>query len=80
MAIYIEINKKYENDEVVAYAYSPDDRSWGEFLINKRSLEPQCIVSIEGEKNNFYMFRAWSVVRKEYHHNGFFPERTCYGA
>ncbi|EBY0372997.1 hypothetical protein DUP93_09720 [Salmonella enterica subsp. enterica serovar Toulon] len=80
MAIYIIINKSYETTESVAYMYSPDGNAWGEFLISKNNLEPQLIKGVDGEKNNFYLLRAWSTVRKEYMSNGIFPEETCYAA
>ena len=80
MAIYITINKHYETAESVAYEYSHDGSSWGEFLIFKIDLELQLIRRAENEKDNFYVFRAWSKVRREYTSSGFFPEKTCYAA
>ena len=66
MAIYIEITKHYETHEKVAYLYSCDHISWGEFLITKESFALESVKELKGEKQKFYMFRAWGKVRRAY--------------
>lgn len=73
MAIYIEITKHYETHEKVAYLYSCDHISWGEFLITKESFALESVKELEGEKQKFYMFRAWGKVRRAYLTTGEFP-------
>ncbi|EEU9363036.1 hypothetical protein ACMXLN_005106 [Escherichia coli] len=80
MAIYIEITKHYETHEKVAYLYSRDHISWGEFLIIKDSLDLESVKELEGEKQKFFMFRAWGKVRRTYLTTGVFPQETCYAA
>ena len=80
MAIYIEITKHYETHEKVAYLYSCDHISWGEFLITQESFALESVTELKGEKQNFYMFRAWGKVRKTYLATGEFPQETCYAA
>ncbi|CTW30474.1 hypothetical protein [Escherichia albertii] len=80
MAIYIEIKKYYETHEKVAYLYSCDHISWGEFLITKDNFALESVKELKGEKQNFYMFRAWGKVRRTYLTTGKFPQETCYAA
>lgn len=80
MAIYIEIRKHYETHEKVAYLYSCNHISWGEFLIIKDSLDLESVKELEGEKQKFFMFRAWGKVRRTYLTTGEFPLETCYAA
>ncbi|MEF5211154.1 hypothetical protein U9252_15505 [Escherichia coli] len=80
MAIYIEITKHYETHEKVVYLYSCDHISWGEFLITKKSFALESVKELEGEKQKFFMFRAWGKVRKTYLTTGAFPQETCYAA
>ncbi|WP_000843274.1 hypothetical protein [Escherichia sp. TW09231] len=80
MAIYIEITKHYETQEKVAYLYSCDHISWGEFLITKENFALESVKELKGEKQNFYMFRAWEKVRRTYLTTGEFPQETCYAA
>lgn len=53
MAIYIEITKHYETHEKVAYLYSCDHISWGEFLITKESFALESVKELKGEKQKF---------------------------
>lgn len=76
MAIYIEIRKHYETHEKVAYLYSCNHISWGEFLIIKDSLDLEFVKELEGEKQKFFMFRAWGKVRRTYLTTGEFPLET----
>lgn len=50
MALYIEITKHYETHEKVAYLYSCDHISWGEFLITKENFALKSVKELEGEK------------------------------
>lgn len=52
----------------------------GEFLITKESFALESVKELKGEKQNFYMFRAWGKVRKTYLATGEFPQETCYAA
>lgn len=80
MAIYIEITKHYETHEKVAYLYSCDHISWGEFLIAKDTFALESVKELEGEKQNFFMFRVWGKVRRTYLTTREFPKETCYAA
>lgn len=80
MAIYIEITKHYETHEKVAYLYSCDHISWGVFLITKEGFALESVKELKGEKQKFYMFRAWGKVRRAYLTTGEFPQETCYAA
>lgn len=80
MAIYIEINKKYEDKQVVIYIYSPSGKRSGELLIHKHNFELCSILSAEGEEDDFYVLRTWSAIRKYYSRDGQFPETACYAA
>lgn len=80
MAIYIEITKHYETHEKAAYLYSCVRINWGEFLITKDTFALESVKELEDEKKNFFMFRAWSKVRRTYLTTGEFPQETCYAA
>ncbi|MGS3078859.1 hypothetical protein AB2909_25355, partial [Escherichia coli] len=64
MAIYIEITKHDETHEKVAYLYSCDHTSWGEFLITKEGFALESVQELKGDKRKFSMFRAWGKVRR----------------
>ena len=80
MAIYTERTKHYETHEKVEYLYSCDHISWGEFLITKEGFALESVKELKGEKQKFYMFRAWGKVRRAYLTTGEFPQETCYAA
>lgn len=79
MAIYIEITKHYETHEKVAYLYSCDHISWGEFLITKEGFALESVKELKGEKQKFYMFRAWQSQESILNH-GRISQETCYAA
>ena len=80
MAIYIEITKHYETHEKLAYLHIRDHISWGEFLHIVCGLDLESVKELEGEKQKFFMFRAWGKVRRTYLTTGVFPQETCYAA
>lgn len=73
MAIYIEITKHYETHEKVAYLYSCDHISWGEFLITKEGFALESVKELKGEKQKFYMFRAWQSQESILNHGRISP-------
>ncbi|EFJ73277.1 hypothetical protein HMPREF9552_03094, partial [Escherichia coli MS 198-1] len=40
----------------------------------------ESVKELKGEKQKFYMFRAWGKVRRAYLTTGEFPQETCYAA
>ncbi len=46
----------------------------GLFRINKKTLEPELLIAMENDENNFRYFRAQSTIINEYKLTNTFPE------
>ena len=91
----ILINKNLEKEDFIDYTFICDvfakdpryksrniciGQNKGLFRISKKTLEPELLLPMDGDKNGQRYIRALSKVLKEYKNNNEFPNQTHFAA
>jgi hypothetical protein len=81
VAVYIQIRKALETETEVIYDFFPDanESRKGKLIIEKQTGEIKELQSVPDDNKKFYFSRAARKLLL-HHHEGQYPDQTCWAS